>query len=35
MFKLIVCIVPHDQGEVITSAAKAKGAGERNRDRNE
>ena len=27
MFKLIVCIVPHDQGEVITSAAKAKGAG--------
>ena len=27
MFKLIVCIVPHDQGELITSAAKEKGAG--------
>ena len=27
MFKLIVCIVPHDQGELITSAANSKGAG--------
>ena len=27
MYKLIICIVPHDSGELITSAAAGKGAG--------
>lgn len=27
MYKLIICIVPHDSGELITSAATDKGAG--------